>query len=763
MSIINNSDIDISLLNNDIFIEACKNDNIELLKKIYPLKDWIFDIEDENDVYKEENALCFCCRFGYLEAVKFLCSTNTIDVHELNEEAFCLACQENHIDIAKFLFQEYPDIDIMDFFCKSFFSACCEGNLEIAKWLTNIEPKIINTEWISSTFLSACSKGHINIAKFIFDSTEEKHRNKFVENVLGEVCENKQLEVLKWLLEIDKKVSTSKYFVKFTFLSSCQKGNIEMVKYLISIYSKSIILNVLYMDQINIAFIFACSNNDWEIAEYIKNSYPQIDFLDKDECYYSSNCFESACQNGNIEIAKRLYNLNPELDRNSNFSFNFSNLCMTGDLESVKWYINQNPNNEIDDNILSEIIVSVEDKHIEILNWLITFKPDLIDETEIDNFFLEALDKNHIGAINFFSKLKKNYNHEDIQNIFQKCCYSLDTVLIEWFFDNFSTINNIDKDFIDELINCGYLKVVRWLYNKFNDIEITFKAFDIYSSKCYKVSEILDFYNWLYELNPNVELSSDDFEDYIVGYTEENNLKIIKWFFSKFENYKSTLDFNNIFYCACSNGSIDVVKFLKNNFKIDDDILKKSFLKAAESEYLRVISWLFNSDERKDFYKNIDLKIRHNNIINWATYPNYNQIRMLNWFVSNGFFNKELTKSFFSVLCHYDKQDMLYYIDNNKLEMDLEIYELGMTICCHSNDDCFLKELIKREPRLKSEKSIIQAINTNYLKIIEIFINKENINDLSIQEIFTNFYKFENQNQEVLNYFTNTKPMNQSV
>ena len=104
MSIVNNSDINISLLNNDIFIEACKNDNIELVKKIYPLKEWIFDIEDESDMYQEENALCFCCRNGYLNAVKYICSTNTIDINSKDEEAFTLACQENNLDVAKFLY-----------------------------------------------------------------------------------------------------------------------------------------------------------------------------------------------------------------------------------------------------------------------------------------------------------------------------------------------------------------------------------------------------------------------------------------------------------------------------------------------------------------------------------------------------------------------------------------------------------------------------------------------------------------------------------
>ena len=54
---------------NYVFRNACKNNNIELVKFLYPLKIWIMNIIDPEDMYVTENALCFCCRYGYLDIV----------------------------------------------------------------------------------------------------------------------------------------------------------------------------------------------------------------------------------------------------------------------------------------------------------------------------------------------------------------------------------------------------------------------------------------------------------------------------------------------------------------------------------------------------------------------------------------------------------------------------------------------------------------------------------------------------------------------
>ena len=80
---INKDNIDISADDNYVFRNACENNNIELVKFLYPLKIWIVNIIDPDDCYVNENALCFCCRYGYLDIVKHIYNTNLFIRHNI--------------------------------------------------------------------------------------------------------------------------------------------------------------------------------------------------------------------------------------------------------------------------------------------------------------------------------------------------------------------------------------------------------------------------------------------------------------------------------------------------------------------------------------------------------------------------------------------------------------------------------------------------------------------------------------------------------
>ena len=96
--------IDVKLLNNDIFIEACEKNDINYIKEILPKKNWIFTdmikTLNINGIQKREmNALCFCCKNGYFEIVKYICEKNTFNISEKNELAFKLSCQNGNLEI----------------------------------------------------------------------------------------------------------------------------------------------------------------------------------------------------------------------------------------------------------------------------------------------------------------------------------------------------------------------------------------------------------------------------------------------------------------------------------------------------------------------------------------------------------------------------------------------------------------------------------------------------------------------------------------
>ncbi len=78
---INKDNIDISADDDYIFRNACKTNNMELIKFLYPLKNWKIKVkQDDEFIVQFTNAFCFCCTHGYLEIAQWLYSLDNINI-----------------------------------------------------------------------------------------------------------------------------------------------------------------------------------------------------------------------------------------------------------------------------------------------------------------------------------------------------------------------------------------------------------------------------------------------------------------------------------------------------------------------------------------------------------------------------------------------------------------------------------------------------------------------------------------------------------
>ena len=69
----NKDNIDISANNDYIFRNICENNNIELVKFIYPLHLWNLKVEQDEDLIDSyQDAFMFCCNSGYLEIAQWI-------------------------------------------------------------------------------------------------------------------------------------------------------------------------------------------------------------------------------------------------------------------------------------------------------------------------------------------------------------------------------------------------------------------------------------------------------------------------------------------------------------------------------------------------------------------------------------------------------------------------------------------------------------------------------------------------------------------
>ena len=139
---INKDNIDISADDDYIFRNACKKNNMELIKFLYPLKTWRMKVPQEEEfIVKFENVFSFCCTHGYLEIAQWLLETYPIYNSDVTDIFSCV-CMDGHLKVAKWLLEINSDIDISDDDEWDFRWACELGHLEIAKWLLEVKPDI---------------------------------------------------------------------------------------------------------------------------------------------------------------------------------------------------------------------------------------------------------------------------------------------------------------------------------------------------------------------------------------------------------------------------------------------------------------------------------------------------------------------------------------------------------------------------------------------------------------------------------------------
>ena len=63
-----------------------------------------------------------------------------MDISAKEEEAFCMACKNGHLEVAQWLYQIKPSLDISADNEYAFRCACCNGHLEVAQWIQSLNP-----------------------------------------------------------------------------------------------------------------------------------------------------------------------------------------------------------------------------------------------------------------------------------------------------------------------------------------------------------------------------------------------------------------------------------------------------------------------------------------------------------------------------------------------------------------------------------------------------------------------------------------------
>ena len=169
-------------------------------------------------IYGDINAtFCMTCKGGKLEIAKWLLETNPdIDICAYSNYSFSWSCRQGYLEVAKWLLEIKPDIDISLEDNFSFRSTCDKGHLEISKWLLEIKPDIDICANNNNIFRNACIKGNVKIAKWLYELNPQRYCLKI---------ENDKIVEYSVIIIITNTISKSKLKKKIEKCIICQDLN----------------------------------------------------------------------------------------------------------------------------------------------------------------------------------------------------------------------------------------------------------------------------------------------------------------------------------------------------------------------------------------------------------------------------------------------------------------------------------------------------------------------------------------------------------
>ncbi len=166
-----NSDI-IHGINSHNFSWSCSCGNLDLLKWMVEMNPLI-DIKD-NDNFGLQLA-CGHNEKNSLEIVKWLLETFKPTVSEFD---FYEACQFDKLDVAQYLFKNYPELNTSEIITKAFYYSWAFCGYETVKWIYSLDNSLIDNY---DTFYHICKAKKVRVAEWISSLLPNKYKLEIVD------------------------------------------------------------------------------------------------------------------------------------------------------------------------------------------------------------------------------------------------------------------------------------------------------------------------------------------------------------------------------------------------------------------------------------------------------------------------------------------------------------------------------------------------------------------------------------------------------
>jgi ankyrin repeat protein len=501
----NYPDIDLDIIIEKCFKNACEKGRLniaELLLSFVP----------EFDPYAVmDNIIISCSAIGYLDVIIWL--TNKYNYNISAEKAFRCACQKGQKKVAKWLLQTYPEIEINSINTKIFSQICAYGDLEMVQWFTKLSDSLDPNEG----FYSACEHGKNIIAKWLINNYHNIDINGNDDHPFRKACEYGYLDTAQWLTTISSTINIHAKFDysfrhscinghknvvewlisnypdidvhscdEYAFRYTCQYGNLVLAEWLTDHYPD---INIHINNEYALRLSGACGQH--HVMVWLLETFPDIDIH-----VYDDYIFQICCCKGNIELVKWLINKYPDIDIHSNNEEAFRLSCEYGHMEIIEYLadlgVGQNNN--------TGFLISCENGHYIIVKWFIQ-QGQVINT--IQTGFQLACANGHLQIAQLIYTLYPVDNNialdlrADEENAFHMACINGHLNIAKWLTETcqMSTYNSAFR----WACRNNLIQMAVWLHDFFPDLDISDNKHYAYRWACH--SRHIVIINWLIKIS----------------------------------------------------------------------------------------------------------------------------------------------------------------------------------------------------------------------------------------------------------------------
>ena len=259
------------------------------------------------------------CLCGNIEIVNLAISRGAEDWND----GFVGACIGGHLKIVELM---QPKISDRNSMIRGFNEACKNRQRAIVDYLLTLQKflDIGGDDIFPSGLFSACVGGDMEIIQLMINRMVSPDRDVFARALIG-ACSSpiaKSMEIIHFILSKLQPIPPECFgYINNAFLVLCRIGNIEGIKFLIS-------LNAGIHDY-STGLNNACLGGHIESVNYLLHFWTTLIMSEK------ISILHSACKGKNLDIVKRIIRL--ELFSSNTLNHAFNSACIGGNIEVVKY------------------------------------------------------------------------------------------------------------------------------------------------------------------------------------------------------------------------------------------------------------------------------------------------------------------------------------------------------------------------------------------------------------------------------------------